>query len=73
LVGAWLASCLPGRLVQVHSGLVRAVAVFGIYCLYVLLDDPMGFVINRPLQLLLGGFLAACLVVFVGKTVRPFN
>ena len=71
LAGAWIASRLPSHLVQVQSGLVRAVAVFGVYCLYVLLDDPMGFVINRPLQLVLGSFLAACLVVFVGKSIRP--
>jgi membrane-associated phospholipid phosphatase len=71
LVGAWVASRLPIQHVQVHSGLVRAVAVFGVYCLYVLLDDPMGFAINRPLQLVLGSFLAACLVVFLGKTIQP--
>ena len=71
LGGAWVASRLPTHLVQVHSGLVRAVAVFGVYCLYVLLDDPMGFAINRPLQLVLGSFLAACLMVFLGKTIQP--
>ncbi len=46
-------------------------ALFGAYCLYVLLTDKMGFAINLPYQYALGAFLAACLTVFAGHSLRP--
>jgi membrane-associated phospholipid phosphatase len=71
LTGAWLGSRIPAKHLQIQSWLMRGVALFGVYCLYVLWTDKMGFEINMPLQYLLGGFLAMCLLVFCFKTIRP--
>ena len=49
---------------------MRGVALFGVYCLYVLLSDEMGFAINMPYQYALGAFLAACLLVFARRSLR---
>jgi hypothetical protein len=49
---------------------MRGVALFGVYCLYVLWSDAMGFVINLPYQYALGAFLAACLLVFASRSLR---
>jgi membrane-associated phospholipid phosphatase len=70
LSGAWLGGRVPARYLQVNSWLLRAVALMGVYSLYVLWTDKMGFEINLPLQYLLGTFLAVCLLFFVSKTVR---
>jgi membrane-associated phospholipid phosphatase len=70
LLGAWLASLIKPQYLQPQSWLIRGVALFGGYSLYVLLTDKMGFEINLPYQYVLGVFLAACLAVFVVKTFR---
>jgi hypothetical protein len=57
LVGAWLAQRLPGHWLRPSSWLMRAVAAFGLYCVYVLWTDEMGFAINMPLQWALGAWL----------------
>jgi membrane-associated phospholipid phosphatase len=71
LSGAWLCGRIPARHQQVQSWLTRALAVLGIYALYVLLTDPMGFVQNMPVQYVLAGFLAINLAVFFAKTFKP--
>jgi membrane-associated phospholipid phosphatase len=71
LTGAWLGGRIPARHLQPQSWLTRGMAVFGVYSLYVLFTDKMGFEHNLPYQYVLGAFLAACLLVFVVKTVRP--
>jgi membrane-associated phospholipid phosphatase len=71
LLGAWLCSRIPPQHLQVQSWLVRGVALFGVYCVYVLLTDKMGFEINLPFQYVLGAYLVVCLLVFVVKTHRP--
>ena len=70
LTGAWLAARIPERLLRPQSWLMRGVALFGVYCLYVLLSDEMGFAINMPYQYALGAFLAACLLVFARRSLR---
>lgn len=70
LTGAWLGSRIPPKYLQAQSWLMRGVALFGVYCLYVLWTDRMGFAINMPLQYSVGGFLAACLLIFSFKTIR---
>jgi hypothetical protein len=47
---------------------LRGVALFGAYCLYVLLTDPMGFDINQSAQEVLSAVLALCLLQFLWKT-----
>lgn len=64
LTGAWLAGRIPARHLRPQAWLMRGVALFGLYCLYVLWTDQMGFAINLPYQYVLGAFLAACLLVF---------
>lgn len=71
MFGVWLSAHIPERHVQPQSWLMRGVAVFGLYCLYVLWTNQMGFAINMPFQYVLGAFLAACLAVFVIKTTQP--
>lgn len=70
LSGAWLAQRIPARLLRPQSWLMRGVALFGVYCLYVLWSDAMGFAINLPYQYVLGAFLAACLLVFTTHSLR---
>lgn len=70
LTGAWLAARIPARHLQPQAWLMRGVALFGLYCLYVLWTDKMGFAINLPYQYALGAFLAACLLVFAGRSLR---
>ena len=70
LLGAWLCSRIEPQYLRPQSWLVRGVAMFGGYCVYVLLTDKMGFEINLPYKYVLGIFLAACLAVFVVKTLR---
>ena len=70
LTGVWLCRRIPARHLQVQSWLMRGIAVVGVYSTYVLWTDKMGFEINLPLQYLLGAFLAACLLIFISKTVR---
>lgn len=70
LTGAWLAGHIPERHLRPRSWLMRGVALFGLYCLYVLWTDQMGFVINLPYQYALGAFLAACLLVFATRSLR---
>lgn len=73
LSGAWLCGRIKARYLQPRSWLMRGVALFGGYCLYVLLTDKMGFEINLPYQYLLAVFLGTCLLVFAVKSMRPSN
>lgn len=70
LTGAWLAGRIPERHLRPQAWLMRGVALFGLYCLYVLWTDQMGFVINLPYQYALGAFLAACLMLFTVRSLR---
>jgi membrane-associated phospholipid phosphatase len=70
LFGVWVSSFIKPQFTQPQSWLMRGVALFGLYCLYVLFTDKMGFADNLPYQYVLGAFLAACLAVFVAKTIR---
>ncbi|MDP3700329.1 MAG: phosphatase PAP2 family protein [Hylemonella sp.] len=70
LTGAWLAARIPERHLRPQAWLMRGVALFGLYCLYVLWTDEMGFVINLPWQYALGAFLAACLALFASRSLR---
>ena len=69
LSGAWLAQRIPARFVHPRSALVRAVALLGTYCVYVLWTDPMGFTINLPFQYALGALLVVWLVTFLRHTL----
>lgn len=69
LTGAWLAARIPERHLRPQAWLMRGVALFGAYCLYVLWTDEMGFAINMPFQYVLGAFLAVCLIVFVHRSL----
>lgn len=71
LSGAWLCGFIKAQHLQPQSWLMRGVAVFGLYCLYVLVSDEMGFAINRPYQYMVAAFLGVCLAVFVFKTIQP--
>jgi len=71
LTGAWLASHIPARHLRPQAWLMRGVALFGLYCLYVLWTDKMGFAINLPYQYALGAFLAACLLLFAARSLPP--
>jgi membrane-associated phospholipid phosphatase len=70
LIGAWLCGFIKEQYLQPQSWLLRGVAVFGLYCLYVLASDAMGFVINKPYQYVLAAFLGLCLLVFVRFSLR---
>ena len=70
LTGAWLAARIPERQLRPQAWLIRGVALFGLYCLYVLWTDEMGFAINMPLQRVLGAFLAVCLLIFAVRSWR---
>ncbi|MFN4004375.1 MAG: phosphatase PAP2 family protein [Hylemonella sp.] len=70
LSGAWLAARIPPRHLRPQAWLMRGVALFGLYCLYVLWSDEMGFAINLPYQYALGAWLAACLLVFAARSLR---
>jgi membrane-associated phospholipid phosphatase len=70
LTGAWLCSLIKAPYLQPQSWLMRGVGLFGLYCLYVLVSDEMGFAINRPYQYVVAAFLAVCLAVFVFKTLQ---
>ena len=70
LTGAWLAARIPERHLRVQAWVMRGVGLFGLYCLYVLWTDEMGFAINLPWQRVLAVFLALNLFVFVARTLR---
>ena len=70
LAGAWIAQRLPESWVQASSWLMRGVALFGLYCVYVLWTDEMGFAINMPLQWSLGAFLLICLLRFLKQSLQ---
>ena len=70
LTGAWLAGHIPARQLRPQAWLMRGVALFGLYCLYVLWTDQMGFAINLPYQYALGAFLAACLLIFSVRSAQ---
>lgn len=69
LTGAWLATRIPAQQLRPQSWLMRSVALLGVYCLYVLWTDEMGFAINMPFQYALGAFLAVCLALFTARTL----
>jgi len=71
LSGAWLCGFIKAQYLQPQSWLMRGVAVFGLYCLYVLVKDEMGFAINRPYQYVLAAFLGVCLIVFAKHSLQP--
>lgn len=71
LSGAWLSQRIPQRVVHARSWLIRAVALLGFYCVYVLWTDPMGFTINLPFQYVLGTFLLGCLLFYTKCTFTP--
>jgi membrane-associated phospholipid phosphatase len=70
LSGAWLAVRIPARHLRPQSWLMRGVALLGLYCLYVLWTDEMGFAINLPYQYALGAYLAVCLLIFAARSLR---
>lgn len=71
LTGAWLCARIKDRHLSISSWWMRGVALFGIYCLYVLLTDEMGFVQNMPEQYLLSAYLLVCLISFLWQSFRP--
>lgn len=71
LTGAWLAARIPQRHLRPQAWLMRGVALFGLYCLYVLWTAEMGFAINMPYQYVLGAFLAGCLLYFGVRSCKP--
>jgi membrane-associated phospholipid phosphatase len=71
LVGAWLGGRIPAAQAQPRSWLVRAAALFGVYCLYVLVTDKMGFAQNLPYQYGLAAMLLLFLLMFAVSTCRP--
>jgi len=71
LSGAWLCSRIKAPYLRPQSWLMRGVAVFGLYCLYVLVSDEMGFAINKPYQYVLAAFLGVCLLLFVRHSLQP--
>jgi membrane-associated phospholipid phosphatase len=71
LTGAWLCGHIKAQYLQPQSWLMRGVAVFGLYCLYALVSDEMGFAINKPYQYVVAAFLGACLLVFVRRSLQP--
>jgi membrane-associated phospholipid phosphatase len=68
LTGVVLCQRISDRFLTHHSWVLRGVALFGAYCLYVLLTDPMGFDINQSSQEVLSAVLALCLLRFLWKT-----
>jgi len=70
LSGAWLCGFIKAQHLQSQSWLMRGLAVFGLYCLYVLANDEMGFSINKPYQYVLAAFLGACLLVFAKHSLQ---
>ena len=68
LTGVVLCQRISDRFLTPHSWVLRGVALFGTYCLYVLLTDPMGFDINQSAQEVLSAVLALCLLRFLWKT-----
>jgi membrane-associated phospholipid phosphatase len=73
LVGAWLGGKIPAAQAQPQSWLVRAAALFGLYCLYVLVTDKMGFAQNLPYQYGLAALLLLSLTAFAVRTRRPLD
>ena len=73
LCGARLCAQIPARHQQVQSWLTRVLAVLGLYAMLVLLTDPMGFVQNMPVQVVLAGFLGLNIVIFFVKTFKPLT
>lgn len=71
LTGAWLGSRLKASWLRPQSWLVRAAALFGGYCIYVLASDKMGFAQNLPYQYLLALFLLFNLVLFTVRSLQP--
>lgn len=57
LVGAWIAGRLRAAWLRPDGWPACLAALFGLYCVYVLLSDPMGFAQNLPYQYLLAAFL----------------
>ncbi len=70
LSGVWLCGFIKEQHLQPQSWLMRGVAVFGVYCLYVLATDDMGFAINKPFQYVLAVFLGGCLLVFIRRSLQ---
>jgi membrane-associated phospholipid phosphatase len=64
LSGVWLCDWIKASYLRPQGWLMRGVGVFGLYCLYVLVSEEMGFANNLPYQYVLAAFLGACLLVF---------
>ena len=73
VIGAWMCRMIRPQYLRPQSWLVRAAAVFGLYCMHVLLNDAMGFAQNMPVQYVLAAFLALNLTLFSVVTVRAPN
>lgn len=71
LTGAWLGSRIKPQLLQPTHWPARLAALFGLYCLYVLVSDKMGFVHNLPYQYGLAAFLGLNLLHFAVRTFKP--
>lgn len=71
LCGVWLCGRIPLRHQQVQGWPARVIALLGLYAMYVLLTDPMGFVQNMPYQYGLAAFLGLNLALFGVRTFRP--
>lgn len=71
LTGVALCQRIADRHLTLHSWVLRGVALFGVYCLYVLATDPMGFDINHSAQMVLSGILTLSLLRFLWKTCAP--
>jgi len=68
LTGVVMCQRIGDRYLTLHSWVLRGVALFGVYCLYVLATDPMGFDINHGAQMVLSGILTLSLLRFLWKT-----
>jgi len=68
LTGVVMCQRIGDRYLTLHSWVLRGVALFGVYCLYVLATDPMGFDINHGAQMVLTGILMLSLLRFLWKT-----
>lgn len=69
LMGATIASRIPDWRLAPVTWLMRAMALFGCLCLYVLLTDDMGFPMNMPFQLGLSVLLLVCLSLFAKQSL----
>ncbi|MFM7026155.1 MAG: phosphatase PAP2 family protein [Limnohabitans sp.] len=68
LFGAWLSHRIHERWLEPQSWLMRGVSLVGIYSVYVLLSDAMGFNENLSVQRLLAVFLAINLAQFFHRS-----